>query len=209
VAVGAALARLVAGGQVVAPVTGRWLGAARWGAAREAITREVVTYSAKHPARYGVPKGELKSGLKSTIDGALFDAAFDALVGDGALAVRSERVRPAGSPWQPPAVVMAALERLEAELESAGLAVPETAAWQGKLGATGAEVLSLGYFLGRLVRVSQEFTYTTKQLEGLRAKLAAHFGRKPTLTVPLLEHGDRVGWTARSGDERKAGGRVG
>ena len=223
-AVGDSMTRLVAEAQAVAPAPGRWLSVARWNAAREAIAREVTSYSARLPARYGIPKGELKSGLKSSLEASLFDAAFDALAAEGALAVRGERVRPAGSPWQPPADVMAALERLEAELESAGLAVPETAAWQKKLGATGAEVLSLGYFLDRLVRVSQEFTYTAKQLEGLRAKLAAHFAKKPNMNVaefkeisgvsrkyavPLLEHGDRVGWTARSGDERKAGGKTG
>jgi selenocysteine-specific elongation factor len=222
--VGAAMTRLVAGAQAVAPAAGRWLSVARWSAAREAIAREVAAYCTRLPARYGIPKGELKSGLKSSLEASLFDAAFDALVAESALAVRGERVRPAGSPWQPPADVMAALEHLEVELESGGLAVPETAAWQKKLGATGAEVLSLGYFLDRLVRVSQEFTYTAKQLEGLRAKLAAHFAKKPTMNVaefkeisgvsrkyavPLLEHGDRVGWTARSGDERKAGGRLG
>ena len=58
------------------------------------------------------------------------------------------------------------------------------------------------------------------QLEALRARLAAHFARRPTLSVaefkdlagvsrkyavPLLEHCDRVGWTVRAGDERKPG----
>src|SRR5439155_25554807 len=134
---------------------------------------------------------------------------------------RGERIRIAGQPWEPPKEMVTALEKIEAELEAAGLAVPETAAWQGKLGAAGAEVLSLGYFLGRLVRVSQEFTYTARQLESLRAKLGAHFEKKPTMTVaefkdissvsrkyavPLLEHGDRVGWTVRRGDDREKGG---
>ena len=221
--VAAALGRLAGGGEIVAPVEGRWLSRPHWSAAQEAITREVAAYARKYPARYGVPKGELKSGLKATLDGALFDAAFDSMVAAGKVELRGERVRPAGEPWEPPAEMVAALEKVEAELEAAGLAVPETAAWQGKLGAAGAEVLSLGYFLGRLVRVSQEFTYTARQLESLRAKLASHFEKKAALTVadfkelsgvsrkyavPLLEHGDRVGWTVRAGDERKAGGRV-
>ena len=222
-AVAESLGRLAKGGEIVAPIQGRWLALARWAAAEEAVTREVAAYAHKYPARYGVPKGELKSGLKATMDGALFDVAFDALLAAGKVALRGERVRLAGEPWEPPAEMVAALEKLEAELEAAGLAVPETAAWQGQLGAAGAEVLSLGYFLGRLVRVSQEFTYTARQLESLRVKLAAHFEKKPTLSVaefkeisgvsrkyavPLLEHGDRVGWTVRSGDERGRGGRV-
>ena len=219
----AALARLVAGGRAVAPSEGRWMALARWRDAEEAITREVERFCAKHPARFGIPKGELKSGLKATMDGALFDAVFDALVAGRTLAVRAERVRPASSRWEPPAETMAVLERQEAALEAAGLAVPETSAWVAKLGATGTEVLSLGYFLGRLVRVSQEFTYTAQQLEALRKKLAAHFAKKPTMNVaefkeisgvsrkyavPLMEHGDREGWTVRSGDERRAGGKV-
>ena len=141
----------------------------------------------------------------------------------GALEQRGERVRPAGEPWSPPADTLRALEKLEAELEALGLAVPESAAWRAKLGAAAAEVEALGTFLGRLTRVSQEFTYTARQLDGLRAKLAAHFARRPALSVaefkdlagvsrkwavPLLEHSDRIGWTVRAGDERKAGARL-
>jgi selenocysteine-specific elongation factor len=219
----AALARLARSGTVVATSPDRWLSARRWSAAREAIERGVRAFVAKFPARYGIPKGELKSGLKA-LDAALFDAAFDALVNEGALEMRSERVRPAGEPWQPPAAVLSALEKVEAQLEAAGYLVPESAAWQAKLGGQAAEVVALGLFLGRLVRVSQDLTYTARQLEVLRGKLAGHFEKKPSLTVadfrdltgasrkyavPLLEHCDRVGWTLRAGDERKRGGRIG
>jgi selenocysteine-specific elongation factor len=66
-------------------------------------------------------------------------------------------------------------------------------------------------------------TYTARQLDGLRARLAAHFARSPKLSVagfkelagvsrkyavPLLEHCDRMGWTARAGDDRRAGGKL-
>ena len=102
------------------------------------------------------------------------------------------------------------------------MSVPEVPAWQAKLGAAGAEVVGLGLFLGRLVRVSQEFIYTARQMETLRAKLSEGFAKNPTMgvaafkelaavsrkhAVPLLEHCDRVGWTVRVGDERKMGGR--
>jgi selenocysteine-specific elongation factor len=219
-AVAAALERLVATGDAVAPVPGRWLAAARWAAARDAVVRDVRAFAEKYPARYGVMKGELKSGLRATLEPALFDAAFDALLAGGSLELRGERVRPAGMPWEPPADVMAALERAEAEIQSAGLLVPENTVWQPKLGALAADVVSLGYFLGRFVRVSGELTYTSRQMSELRATLDAHFVRKPTLTVgdfrdltgasrkyavPLLEHCDRSGWTVRVGDERKKG----
>ena len=220
----AALVRLGARGEVVGTGDGRWIGGSRWSAARETLMREIAAYASRYPARYGIPKGELKSALRTAMDSGLFDPAFEALVASGDVVLRGERARPAGEAWEPPAHVLATLERVEADLESAGLAVPESTAWQARLGAGGAEVLALGFFLGRLVRVSQEFTYTTRQLEALRAKLAAHFARTPSLSVadfkglsgvsrkyavPLLEHGDRAGWTVRVGDERKAGGKLG
>jgi selenocysteine-specific elongation factor len=168
-------------------------------------------------------KGELKRGTKSSLESALFDAAFAALITEGVLEQRGEHVRPADAPWEPPAEMVSALESLERELEGAGYSVPENPAWQAKLGARAAEVAALGFFLGRLVRVSQEFTYTAGQMGRLRESLATWFARHPALAVanfreltgasrkyavPLLEHCDRIGWTIRSGDERKAGGQL-
>jgi len=223
-ATAAALARLRDGGELAAPAEGRWIGLARWQAAQRAIADEVAAYARRYPARYGVPKGELKSGLKAAMDASLFDAAFAALVASGQAATRGERVRPANDPWEPPAGVVKELDAIEAELDAAGLAVPETFVWLPKRGASGPEVLALGVFLGRLVRVSPELTYTARQIETLRAKLAAHFEKQPGLTVaefkelsgvsrkyavPLMEHGDRVGWTVRKGDARTKGIRIG
>ena len=199
---------------------GRWLSPERWNEARAAIEREVAAFAQRFPARFGIPKGELKSGLKAALDAAVFDAAFDSLVGDGALEQRAERVRPCDSPWEPPAQTLKTLERLEADLEAAGFGVPESAQWSAGLGESASEVAALGYFLGRLVRVSQEYTLTVRQLDDLQRRLATHFARRPSLTVaefkelagvsrkwgvPLLEHCDRVGWTTRVGDERRRG----
>ncbi len=216
----AALGRLALALEAIEVASGRWIAGTRWTHATTEIEGAVIEYVRKHPARYGVMKGELKNGLKTALDASLFDASFESLLAAGRLEQRGERVRPTSLPWTPPEQTMEALEKVEAELERAGLAVPETAAWQKKLGADAAEVVALGLFLGRLVRVSQEYTYTTPQLEGLRAKLAAWFDTHPTLSVaefkelsgvsrkwavPLLEYSDRNGWTVRSGDERKRG----
>jgi selenocysteine-specific elongation factor len=217
-----ALTALAAGAEVAQPAPGRWLAAARWSGARGAIEREVSAFCERFPARYGIGKGELKSGLKGSMETALFDAAFDALVSEGLLEQKGERVRPADRPWEPPAAMVEALEKLEAEIEAEGFLVPENAQWQTKLGAGAQEVAALGFFLGRLVRVNAELTYTAKQMEELRRRLATWFAKSETLTVadlrgftgasrkyavPLLEHCDRVGWTVRVGDERKRGGR--
>ncbi len=219
---GAALTRLLEEHEVAQPLPDRWLSLARWHAALEIIEREVRSYAEKFPARFGILKGDLKSGLKMVLDAASFDIAFHALEEDGRIEVKSQRVRPADAPWEPPAKTMEALEKLEAELEAAGMSVPDVATWQAKLGAAAADVTALGLFLERLVRVNQELMYTAKQMEALREQLAAHFVRKSALSmpefkemagvsrkysVPLLEHCDRVGWTVRVGDERKKGAR--
>ncbi|NOT34573.1 MAG: selenocysteine-specific translation elongation factor, partial [Candidatus Eisenbacteria bacterium] len=221
-AVREALAALLASEEVVAPSDSRWLAPSRWNEARAAIEGEVGTYADRWPGRFGVMKGDLKSGLKSRLDAALFDAAFDALVTDGHLELRGERVRPGDRPWEPPAELVRVLEQLERELDAAGYLVPEIQAAQAKVGADGSEAVALGYFSGRLVRVSHELTYTAAQMESLRAKLVAWFDSHAALTVadlreltgasrkyavPLLEHSDRVRWTVRVGDERRRGER--
>jgi len=219
-AVGEALARLGARSEAVAAGL-RWVGAARWNAALAAVRDAVRAFVDKYPARFGIMKGELKNGLKASLESAMFDAAFEALVAAGELEQRGERVRTGGVTWEPPAATLALLDKVEAELEATGYLVPENAAWQSKLGAAAPEVVALGFFLGRLVRVSAELTYTAAQMERLRATLFAWFSTHPSLTVasfrdltgasrkyavPLLEHTDRLGWTVRVGDERRWGG---
>ncbi len=220
-AVAVALDSLVARGSAVSPAAGRWLGDARWHEARDAVENAVREYASQHPSRYGVMKGELKSGLKAAMDGALFDLAFASLLSDGELEQKGERVRPGGLPWEPPEATVALLEKLEAMLEAEGFLVPDNDAWQKALGAGSVEAAALGHFLGRLVRVDSQFTYTAKQMEKLRALVSGWFdagnatltvadfrgftGASRKFAVPLLEHCDRTGWTVRVGDERRRG----
>jgi len=219
-AVAAALDALVARGSAVSPAPGRWLADTRWGDAREQVAQAVAEYAEKHPARYGIAKGELKSALKSSLDPALFDLAFAALATDGSIEQRGERVRPGGHPWEPPDAALAQLEKLEKLLAAGGFQVPENPAWAAALGTGAAEAAGLGHFLGRLVRVNADLTYTAAQMARLEALLAGWFAAHPTLSVadfrgltgasrkfsvPLLEHCDRAGWTVRVGDERKSG----
>jgi selenocysteine-specific elongation factor len=215
------LARLAAADEVSATREGRFISRRRWEEALAAIEAEVRSFAESHPARYGVPKGELKSGFKGRFDGQLFDAVFTMLIADEHVVQRGELVRPARTPWAPPPEMKSALEDLERQLEAAGFSVPENAEWNAKLGARASEIAAMGFFLGRLVRVSQDLTYTMQQMEQLRGRLSEWFEKHPALTVanfrdltgasrkfavPLLEHCDRVGWTVRVGDERRRGG---
>src|SRR5262249_16229257 len=129
-------------------------------------------YAGKHPSRYGIAKGELKSGLKASLDALLFDLAFAALAADGTIEQRGERVRPAGQPWEPPAATLALLERLGKLLEAGGFQGPEDSVWTESLGAGAADAAGLGHFLGRLVRVNAELTYTATQIARLDALVA-------------------------------------
>src|SRR5207237_9362872 len=122
-----ALRRRAAEGEGTA-VGDDWLATPRWEAALDAVEHAVADYADKNPARFGIPKGELKSALKGTLEPALFDLAFDDLLGREAVTMRGERARPGANPWQPPAATLAALEQVEAQLEADGLAVPENAA---------------------------------------------------------------------------------
>jgi len=159
--------------------------------------------------------------LKTSLDAGLFDQAFAALIAEGEIEQTGERVRPGGMPWEPPAAAMAALEKLEGMLEADGFQVPENAAWQKTLGAGAADASGLGFFLGRLVRVNAELTYTAAQLARLQGLVSEWFegghasmtvadfrgitGASRKFGVPLLEYCDRVGWTVRVGDERRRG----
>jgi selenocysteine-specific elongation factor len=217
----AAMEALVRRGSAVAPAPGKWLSDSRWGDAREQVLHAVREYAEKNPARYGVMKGELKAGLKSSLDAGLFDLAFAALIADRELEQTGERVRPGGMPWEPPAAAVAALEKLEGMLEADGFQVPENATWQKTLGAGATDASGLGFFLSRLVRVNAELTYTSRQMSKLQSLVAGWFdgghasltvadfrgitGASRKYSVPLLEHGDRVGWTVRVGDERRRG----
>ncbi len=164
--------------------------------------------------------GELKRDLKGALQPALFDAAFDALVREGVIEQRGERVRAAGDEWTPPAETLAGLSRLEELLEADGFSVPENAAWSKTLGKEAGEIAALGFFLERLVRVTGDLTYSVGQMARLRALLDEAFAKKQALSmadfkellgvsrkysVPLAEHCDRVGWTVRVGDERRRG----
>ena len=219
--VAAALARMAGRGTVANPVPDRWVGDTAWSEARERVLSTVREYAEQHPSRYGILKGELKSGLKAKLDAALFDAAFADLLAEGEIGITADRVRPAGAPWSPPAATLAALERLEGLLEADGYLVPDNDAWAKALGASAGEAAGLGFFLQRLVRVDGQFTYTARQMDRLRTQLAEWFdagnvaltvadfrgftGASRKYAVPLLEYADRAGWTVRVGDERRRG----
>ena len=168
----AALATLGARERDRSPCPDRWLGLARWRAARardrarrRRVRREVTrraSASRRASSKSGAQDHARRRAVRRRVRGAgrATGRSSSAASACGRRRARGSRRR-RRSPRS---------RRVEAELEAAGLAVPENAAWQAKLGAAAGEVDALGMFLGRLVRVSQDFTYTAGQMEALRAE---------------------------------------
>src|SRR5262245_13084392 len=69
--VGASLEALRRQERVVS-LDGRWMDTKKFRAALDSVRDEVADYAKRHPARYGVPKGELKSALKRTLEATTF-----------------------------------------------------------------------------------------------------------------------------------------
>ena len=172
-AVGETLARLAAEGSVASPAAGalgrrRPLDAAR----ASQIEHAVREYAEAHPARYGIMKGELKSALKATLDGGVFDAAFASLVADATIEQKGERVRPAGVPWEPPAEVMRCSRAWRPSSRPRDSWCPRWRTGRSASAPPPPRSPRSATSLGRLVRVSQELTYTAGQMERLRTLLS-------------------------------------
>ena len=116
----------------------------------------------------------------------------------------------------------AALEKLESMLREAGFAPPTPSELQSQLGLGGRFPGFVGLLeeSGRIVRVGESLLYHRTALEAIEAKLRGYLeshdvmsmaefkeltGLSRKYSVPLLEHFDRRGLSARQGDNRVAG----
>jgi selenocysteine-specific elongation factor len=192
------------------------------------VESTVAAYHAQHPVAWGIPLGDLKSGLGTSMNPALFDLARHKLEGQGTLVLRGELARLAAHDPTLSHADQAHAERLVAILEDGGFSAPFVGHVMTSLGVddtTGHDLLSRLALEGRVVVVSNEFVYPAPQLDLLRERLRAHFVSEEELSVaafkdladglsrkhavPLLEFCDRQGWTRRSGDGRISGPALG
>ena len=188
---------------------GRLLARSEWSRARERVEREVRRYGEEHQLRAGVPKGELKSLLAREIDGPVFDEAMAALLAEGAVIAKGDRLQPPGAaPSLDPAQASAA-ERIERLLEGQGFQPPDLASVLTQIPRETRPVELVRYLVeaGRVVKVTSEMVYTRAQWEEIERRLASHFERHGVLSmgefkgllqvsrkyaIPLLEHLDRT-----------------
>jgi selenocysteine-specific elongation factor len=136
--------------------------------------------------------------------------------------VRPDTVRVGSADRELAGADQAALTRLETLLRDAGASPPLSSEMQAQLGL-GARFPGFVGLLeekGAVVKVGDALLYHRQALDALEAKLRAHLathdlmsmgdfkeltGLSRKYAVPLLEHFDRRGVTARVGDNRRAG----
>jgi len=186
------------------------------------VLDEIDRHIATHPFLWGVPVGELKRQLGRQMDPALFDLVRKAVARDGRAEERQDQIAPAGRPHDLPNEAADLADRLLAELDKNGYAPPDLGKTLAALGDDrAADLATRLHFEGRLVQVSQDFSYLSDRIRDARAKLEEHFVSNDTLSVgeaktllggisrrhivPLMEFFDRCGWSRRDGDVRVRG----
>ncbi len=184
-------------------------------------------YQRQFRLRWGMAKGEAKSRLAREMSPAVFDAVLAEALGGGAVRQREDRLRAGDDALELTPRDTALLEAVRAALRATPFAPPGAAdvATQAAETAQGSaedarELLAYLTFTGEATRITSEFTYATTALTDIGARIRAHFATREELVVgdfkdllgisrkhamPLLEHLDRAGLTARRGDVRVAG----
>jgi selenocysteine-specific elongation factor len=198
---------------------GEWFFSAEAAALMESRVTEILgKYHRANPLRRGMPREEMRRAAAPLAPTSAFDALLKDMASRGLLVHETEGLRlPSFSPSMD-AGRGAAVEKIEAAFREAGLAPAPPAALLAPFGKEGDEVMRYLLREGRLLRVASDYlihaSTQTALLESLRALAArkalwsvadfkALTGLSRKHAIPLLEHLDRLGVTAREGDRRK------
>jgi selenocysteine-specific elongation factor len=190
-------------------------------ALRTRLHELVTAYAARFPLRVGMPKEEARRRVKFKGGAAEWNALVQVLAEPAVWVVAGDRIalRPGGPELT--AGQREAVEKVAAELAARGLDWPGLDALAGAAGDLDpAEVVRHLLDHGRLTAINTEYVVATGALGDLFDRLRAHFASADELTfgefrelsglsrklgIPLLEHLDQKGVTARDGDVRRAG----
>jgi selenocysteine-specific elongation factor len=192
------------------PVAGEWFAdPAHWASLRRRLAEEIERHAAADPLEPGLPV-EAARALLDLPDRRLVDA-----LARPPLWLESGRVHAAAAAGLP-AAVADAVQRLRADLDRSPFRAPE-ADRLAELGLTG-RALGAAVRAGALLKVAEGIvllpgadTAAARILAGLRQPFTVSEARRALDTsrrvaVPLLEHLDRRGLTARDGDARRVKG---
>jgi selenocysteine-specific elongation factor len=187
-----------------------------WAHGRVAKFREILKdYHRKNPLQPGLPKEELRSRELAGAPPYLLDALVH-LVRD--VVAEGEIVRLASHKVQFQEDEAAAVAKIEAAFESAGLAVPSTGEVLAKSGVEPARAKSLLVILlkqQKLVKAGEDLLFHHSAIAKLKQLLSVRKGQKfgvpefkewtgvsRKYAIPLLEFLDREKVTRREGDSR-------
>ena len=199
------------------------------GALREAageVQRLGAAHQRAHPLAWGIGRAELQERLGHRAPRTRFNELLEWLAAHaseaGGIHLRPDAVRVGSADRQLEEADRKALGQLEASLRQGGAAPPTVAELQKQttLGPRFAAFVSLLEEQGSVVRITESLLYHREALTAIEAKLRALLASRDVMSmaefkeltglsrkyaVPLLEHFDRLGITARSGDVRKPG----
>ena len=174
-----------------------------------------------HPLVSGMEMEELRGRLPFEIPPRLFRSVVDQLVMEAIVGRDGSAVRLPGHTVTLQDRDQELTHRIRALLNAEPLAPPELSQLEKALGVTRSRLAELLRILERehaIVRVSSDFYFAHEAIERLKAAMherfspggevtpaafREHFGTSRKYAIPLLEHLDRAGVTARIGDIRR------
>ncbi len=182
------------------------------------ISRVAGEHHDARPLAWGPARESLRSALAPELPQASFQKMLEHLESTGRLRLRGEGVRVSSDDPAPNEAMLDAVERAESTWKSAGLKA------HGLISDLDAAIAGdlVDYLVGRgsLVRIDGDFLIHVEALGSFRAglrklfessevltvgEIGGHFDISRKVSVPLLEHCDRQGWTVRKESERRAG----
>lgn len=177
------------------------------------VAAKVTTYHREHPLAPGIAKEELRVGTQ--LPAAILEAA---IAGTPSLSATGEFVRAEAHRPNLGHDESAALRKIEAAFQRAGLQVPSVGEVLAASGVDASRANSLLQILlrsGKLTRITPDLVFHSAAIAGLREQLAARRGQRFGVTdfknwtgvsrkyaIPLLEYLDRTRITRRDGDSR-------
>ena len=218
-----ALGRILARGELVQALKEPRILLTRgdFGALEELLMAALIAYMAENPLRDGMGKEELKGQLPTRSDSRFFGALLAALVKEGRLLVRRDRVKLPSAASHPAPERDGVCDALETELRQGGGEPPTVKELCQRLKTPDKplrEYLALLSREGRAVRVSGDLYYAPAALAILHDKLTLFLreegeinptgfrnlsGLSRKFMIPLLEYFDNIKLTIRVGDVRR------
>jgi selenocysteine-specific elongation factor len=188
--------------------------------ARERVLAAVDAFHAGNPLREGIDREELRRALPPGAAAGLADDAIGSLIDEGVLRAAGARIaRAAFEPSATPAQT-AAIDALVAAVEAAGLEAPSADELPAEMRARGdfEELVHFAVRQGRIVLLPDDRVLAAPALADIIMRVRSAFDGREELTttelkealpvsrkflIPVLEHLDRTGITARVGEVRR------